>query len=54
MKNKKRLSKVADLGCILCLHLGYGPTPAQMSKRDFSDMVEIIYAFGAEKWVRFE
>jgi hypothetical protein len=27
---KKYLNEVADLGCILCLHLGYGPTPAQL------------------------
>jgi len=27
---RKHLSAVADLGCILCLHLGYGATPAEI------------------------
>lgn len=27
---KKRLSALADFGCILCHHLGYGATPAQI------------------------
>ena len=27
---KRYLNEVADLGCVLCLHLGYGPTPAQL------------------------
>lgn len=29
-RNYKRLNKVADLGCILCLHLGYGYTPCEI------------------------
>jgi hypothetical protein len=27
---KKYMSRVADVGCILCMHLGYGPTPAHL------------------------
>ena len=27
---KKYLSQVADIGCILCRHLDYGPTPAHL------------------------
>lgn len=31
-----------------------GLRTSQLSKRDFSDLVEIIYAFGAEHGVKFE
>lgn len=27
---KRHMGRVADLGCILCQHLGYGPTPAEV------------------------
>ena len=27
---KRYLSEVADLGCVLCLHLGYGHTPPHL------------------------
>lgn len=27
---KAYMGRVADLGCYLCQHLGYGPTPAQV------------------------
>lgn len=27
---KAYLSKVAELGCAVCRHLGYGPTPAEI------------------------
>lgn len=30
MTTKEWKSKVADLGCILCRHLGYGETPANL------------------------
>ena len=26
---KQHMGRVAELGCVLCQHLGYGPTPAQ-------------------------
>ena len=28
--NSKHYGRVADLGCILCLHLKYGPTPCEI------------------------
>ena len=31
--SKKRLSRIADMGCVLCNHLGYGATPAQIHHR---------------------
>lgn len=27
---RRHFSLLADLGCILCRHLGYGPTPAEI------------------------
>ena len=27
---KRYMNDVADLGCILCRHLGYGPTPPEL------------------------
>lgn len=30
MKSGIHKAKVADIGCILCHHLGYGQTPAQL------------------------
>lgn len=30
VKGKRHLQRVADLGCILCRHLGYGQTPAEV------------------------
>lgn len=29
-KEKNYLDRVSSLGCYLCQHLGYGPTPAQI------------------------
>jgi hypothetical protein len=29
-KAKRHMGRVAELGCILCNHLGWGPTPAQV------------------------
>ena len=31
-----------------------GSRTSKMSKAEFSDLVELIYAFGAERGVRFE
>lgn len=28
--SKEHMGRVADLGCILCKHLGWGPTPAEV------------------------
>lgn len=30
MQGKKHLNRVADLGCILCWHLGYEDTPTEL------------------------
>jgi len=30
MQGKKHLNQVADLGCILCWHLGYEDTPTEL------------------------
>lgn len=30
MTGKEHMGRVAALGCYLCRHLGYGPTPAQV------------------------
>ena len=27
---KQHMGRVAELGCVLCQHLGYGPTPANV------------------------
>ena len=35
-------------GFVVC-----GQSPSKMSKREFSDMLEIVYAFGADKGVVF-
>jgi hypothetical protein len=30
LKAKRHLTRIAGLGCILCRHLGYGETPAEI------------------------
>lgn len=50
MKNeqKKLYSRTAEIGCILCRHLGYGETPAELhhirkygSKRDNAPVIPL-------------
>jgi len=34
---KRHLDRVASLGCVLCRHLGYGMTPAEVHHPRFSE-----------------
>ena len=45
---RRHFSALADIGCILCRHLGYGPTPAEIhhirrfgGKRDNAECIPL-------------
>jgi hypothetical protein len=46
---KQKVVPGLDGGFVIC-----GQRTSQMSKRDFSDLIEVIYAFGAERGVVFD